>query len=77
MTKLRKKQLEIIEDLLDSKLIEEVMDEPEIPFDELKRKMEHEKKWAIESESRIEGYLNGTIKSIPYTDVLDKINQMK
>lgn len=77
MTKLRKKQLEILEDLLDSKLIEEVMDEPEISFEEFKKKMEHEKKWAIESESRIEGYLNGTIKSIPYNEVLQMIEKMK
>ena len=31
--------IELLEDLQDSKLIEEVMDEPEIPFDEFKRKM--------------------------------------
>lgn len=44
---------ELLEDMEDSKLIEEVMDEPEIPFDEFKRKMGIQAEWAKESERSI------------------------
>jgi putative addiction module component (TIGR02574 family) len=40
-------------------------------------KNDFEKEWVAESEKRVDGYLNGSIKAIPIDDVFNKINSFK
>lgn len=42
-----------------------------------KEETDYEQNWAEESELRVEGFLNGSIKSIPAPEIFRKINEIE